>query len=130
MGKGDHYRPVDKKKFNENFESIFGPRKIKTWNPGEDDEVGGEQGNGVGNFLRWAHQQLVHRKLKLLWNKRQEEIQDGNQAESPGGRTTTDYSPTTGGGPADAEVSGDSGDPGGQDSGSSNTGSGASVEVN
>jgi hypothetical protein len=49
MGKGDHYRPVDKKKFNENFESIFGPRKIKTWNPGEDDEVGGEQGNGGGN---------------------------------------------------------------------------------
>ena len=26
-GKGDRPRPVDKKKFDENFDAIFGPRK-------------------------------------------------------------------------------------------------------
>jgi len=128
MGKGDHYRPVDKKKFNENFESIFGPRRIKTWNTRR-KMMKLEGSKETESAIRRLVDQLLVcppkkadgliRKLKLLWNKRQEEIQNGNQAESPGGRTTTDYSPTTGGGPADAEVSGDSGDPGGQDSGSS-----------
>lgn len=38
MGKGDWYRPVDKKKFDENYEAMFGKREIKTWNPDEDEE--------------------------------------------------------------------------------------------
>lgn len=29
MGKGSHYRPVDKNKFNDNFDRIFGNGKSK-----------------------------------------------------------------------------------------------------
>lgn len=44
MGKGDNYRPVDKEKFDANFERVFGKRQIKTWNPDEDEEVAGDTG--------------------------------------------------------------------------------------
>lgn len=38
-GKGDSPRSVDKKKFDENMEKIFGEKPIiKTWNPDEEEK--------------------------------------------------------------------------------------------
>jgi hypothetical protein len=38
MSKGDETRPHDKERFDENFERIFGPRPLKTWNPEEESD--------------------------------------------------------------------------------------------
>lgn len=42
MGKGDWRRPMDKEKFDQNFDAIFGKRELKLWNPEElvDEESG------------------------------------------------------------------------------------------
>jgi len=51
MGKGDTPRPVDKAKYDENYERVFGPRPIKTWTDaprcGEEDRGDSEQTDGV-----------------------------------------------------------------------------------
>lgn len=39
FSKGDWVRPVNKKRFDKNFEDAFGERPLKTWNPEEDDEL-------------------------------------------------------------------------------------------
>jgi len=33
MGKGSKYRPVDKKKYDVNYERIFGVKELKLWRP-------------------------------------------------------------------------------------------------
>lgn len=38
MGKGDRPRPVDKKKYDENFEAMFGKKELKRWSPEEQVE--------------------------------------------------------------------------------------------
>lgn len=37
MSKGDWARPMDKAKFDEGYEAVFGKRPLNTWNPEEDD---------------------------------------------------------------------------------------------
>ena len=46
MSKGDWTRPVDKKKFDKNFENAFGKRGIKTWNPEEESSPDQSQPQG------------------------------------------------------------------------------------
>ncbi len=40
MGKGDAYRPVDDKKYRENYDKIFGKRCIRCNKPCESGECG------------------------------------------------------------------------------------------
>ncbi|KKN80425.1 hypothetical protein LCGC14_0330180 [marine sediment metagenome] len=42
MSKGDTPRPMNKEKYDESFESVFGRKEIKTWNPdGEEEDANG-----------------------------------------------------------------------------------------
>lgn len=46
MGKGDNYRPVDKEKFDANFERVFGKKKLNIWEgPPLKEESDGVQGD-------------------------------------------------------------------------------------
>lgn len=38
MSKGDWTRPVNKEKYDESFEAIFGRKELKTWDPEADVE--------------------------------------------------------------------------------------------
>jgi len=38
MSKGDTPRPTNKEKYDEQFESIFGRKEIKTWDPDGEEE--------------------------------------------------------------------------------------------
>lgn len=38
FSKGDWFRPVNKEKYDEQFESVFGRKEIKTWNPDGEEE--------------------------------------------------------------------------------------------
>lgn len=44
MGKGDNYRPVDKEKYDESFERVFGKKKLNVWEdaPPKDGTVEGD----------------------------------------------------------------------------------------
>lgn len=42
-GKGSDYRKVDKKKFDENFEAIFGKKEISEFHKDKDKKEGSEQ---------------------------------------------------------------------------------------
>ena len=42
MSKGDTPRPMNKEKYDESFESVFGRKEIKNWNPdGEEEDANG-----------------------------------------------------------------------------------------
>jgi len=43
MSKGDNYRPVDRRKYEQGFETVFGKHPgLKQWDPENDDEVSKE----------------------------------------------------------------------------------------
>jgi hypothetical protein len=37
MGKGDNPRPVDKSRYDNNFEAIFGEKKLNVWEDADDE---------------------------------------------------------------------------------------------
>lgn len=39
MGKGDWKRPMNKKRFDESFERVFGKKELPRWNPEDDDDM-------------------------------------------------------------------------------------------
>lgn len=44
MGKGDWYRPVDRDRYADNYDRIFGSKKLNVWE--DKDEVPGDTGDG------------------------------------------------------------------------------------
>lgn len=82
MGKGDSYRPVNRERFGENFEALFGKNKLNVWESPDDKEGGTE---GTGDRTEQSHQPTPRGAARPV----QDDPKDNSLVEEAGSNSKT-----------------------------------------